>query len=114
MGGSSGQTTGGWSGSSEGGGQGLGGADECATCFFFSSRRRHTRCSRDWSSDVCSSDLSWERLPFKERDFLKKEVGSTKLSGESKYSVLERLWARPTFEVHGIAGGFTGDRKSVV
>src|SRR2546429_9663951 len=40
--------------------------------FFFSSRRRHTRCSRDWSSDVCSSDLapgdrsptesSWSRL----------------------------------------------------
>src|SRR5256884_3885196 len=27
--------------------------------FFFSSRRRHTRCSRDWSSDVCSSDLAW-------------------------------------------------------
>src|SRR5437870_9049435 len=29
-------------------------------CFFFSSRRRHTRWPRDWSSDVCSSDL-WER-----------------------------------------------------
>src|SRR2546422_4397034 len=28
--------------------------------FFFSSRRRHTRCSRDWSSDVCSSDLVGE------------------------------------------------------
>src|SRR5215813_14902454 len=27
--------------------------------FFFSSRRRHTRCGRDWSSDVCSSDLRW-------------------------------------------------------
>src|SRR5207245_4533331 len=26
--------------------------------FFFSSRRRHTRCHRDWSSDVCSSDLA--------------------------------------------------------
>src|SRR5207245_3507868 len=26
--------------------------------FFFSSRRRHTRCYRDWSSDVCSSDLA--------------------------------------------------------
>src|SRR5574337_1855938 len=26
-------------------------------CFFFSSRRRHTRLSGDWSSDVCSSDL---------------------------------------------------------
>src|SRR5690606_39861971 len=31
-------------------------------CFFFSSRRRHTRFSRDWSSDVCSSDLTI-RLP---------------------------------------------------
>src|SRR6266852_7422773 len=29
--------------------------------FFFSSRRRHTRCYRDWSSDVCSSDLPAER-----------------------------------------------------
>src|SRR5688500_19639134 len=27
------------------------------TCFFFSSRRRHTRLQGDWSSDVCSSDL---------------------------------------------------------
>src|SRR2546429_9767508 len=30
----------------------------CLLFFFFSSRRRHTRCSRDWSSDVCSSDLA--------------------------------------------------------
>src|SRR5690606_40868342 len=30
--------------------------------FFFSSRRRHTRFSRDWSSDVCSSDLHPERV----------------------------------------------------
>src|SRR3712207_7596878 len=29
----------------------------CHLCFFFSSRRRHTRYWRDWSSDVCSSDL---------------------------------------------------------
>src|SRR2546429_4645430 len=38
----------------------------CSRCmpfsfFFFSSRRRHTRCSRDWSSDVCSSDLDVDR-----------------------------------------------------
>src|SRR5699024_5921694 len=38
-------------------------ASSCGTgspslcCFFFSSRRRHTRSKRDWSSDVCSSDL---------------------------------------------------------
>src|SRR3989442_7869054 len=31
--------------------------------FFFSSRRRHTRCGRDWSSDVCSSDLACLRQP---------------------------------------------------
>src|SRR5690554_7125458 len=31
--------------------------------FFFSSRRRHTRCGRDWSSDVCSSDLYNIQLP---------------------------------------------------
>src|SRR5438067_8327177 len=31
-------------------------------CFFFSSRRRHTRSKRDWSSDVCSSDLDGEQL----------------------------------------------------
>src|SRR5207245_5692863 len=36
--------------------------------FFFSSRRRHTRCYRDWSSDVCSSDLLIDQLPsFKRR-----------------------------------------------
>src|SRR5699024_12065804 len=29
--------------------------------FFFSSRRRHTRSKRDWSSDVCSSDLTTKR-----------------------------------------------------
>src|SRR5262245_59770143 len=32
-------------------------ASDCS-CFFFSSRRRHTRCLSDWSSDVCSSDLT--------------------------------------------------------
>src|SRR5690606_39482321 len=34
----------------------------CGACFFFSSRRRHTRFSRDWSSDVCSSDLPGIRV----------------------------------------------------
>src|SRR6266508_1027038 len=39
-------------------------------CFFFSSRRRHTRWPRDWSSDVCSSDLiaGTERLERLIRD----------------------------------------------
>ena len=50
---------------------------------------------------------SWATLPFNETEFLKKEVGATRLTGESGYTVLERVWARPTLEVHGIAGGFT-------
>src|SRR5438094_8032041 len=33
--------------------------------FFFSSRRRHTRSYGDWSSDVCSSDLDWNRQLFR-------------------------------------------------
>src|SRR5699024_11388573 len=36
--------------------------------FFFSSRRRHTRSKRDWSSDVCSSDLNWYNLNRIRRD----------------------------------------------
>src|SRR3989440_1999300 len=34
----------------------------CSYFFFFSSRRRHTRSDRDWSSDVCSSDLGAQVL----------------------------------------------------
>src|SRR2546429_4864362 len=40
-------------------------AVRCVLFFFFSSRRRHTRCSRDWSSDVCSSDLKVDRISLK-------------------------------------------------
>ncbi|HWQ55882.1 MAG TPA: dipeptidase [Bryobacteraceae bacterium] len=50
---------------------------------------------------------SWQQLPFSEKEFLEKEVGAAELTGEPGYSVLERVWARPTLEVHGIAGGFT-------
>jgi len=49
---------------------------------------------------------SWSTLPFDEKEFLKIEVGSTQLTGEPGFTVLERVWARPTLEVHGIVGGF--------
>ena len=51
---------------------------------------------------------AWKSLPFDEEHYRKTEVGSSELTGEPGYSVLERTWARPTLEVHGIAGGFTG------
>lgn len=49
---------------------------------------------------------TWKTLPFDEAEYLKREVGSVALTGEASYSVLERTWARPTLEVHGIVGGF--------
>ncbi len=62
----------------------------------------------DVAPPAAAEKESWQRLPFSEADFLKNEVGSLALTGEPGYSVLERVWARPTLEVHGIAGGFTG------
>ena len=51
---------------------------------------------------------AWASLPFDESEYIRSEVGSTKLTGEPGYSVLYRTWARPTLEVHGMPGGFTG------
>jgi acetylornithine deacetylase/succinyl-diaminopimelate desuccinylase-like protein len=51
---------------------------------------------------------AWKSLPFDEEHYRQTEVGSKTLVGESGYSVLERTWARPTLEVHGIPGGFIG------
>ncbi len=51
---------------------------------------------------------AWARLPFDEADYLRDEIGAPALVGEPGYSVIERTWARPTLEVHGMPGGFTG------
>jgi acetylornithine deacetylase/succinyl-diaminopimelate desuccinylase-like protein len=51
---------------------------------------------------------AWRSLPFDEEEYRKHEVGSTELTGEAKFSVLERTWSRPTMDVHGMPGGFTG------
>lgn len=51
---------------------------------------------------------AWRSLPFDEEHYRTAEVGSRQLVGEAGYSVLERTWARPTLDVHGMPGGFTG------
>lgn len=51
---------------------------------------------------------AWKSLPFDEEHYRQTEVGSSVLTGEPGYSVLERTWARPTLDVHGMPGGFTG------
>ena len=61
----------------------------------------------DVEEPAAAEIASWKQLPFDEAEFLAKEVGSTQLTGEPHRMVLERVWSRPTLEVHGIAGGFT-------
>jgi acetylornithine deacetylase/succinyl-diaminopimelate desuccinylase-like protein len=56
----------------------------------------------------------WKKLPFKESEFLTKRVKAKALVGLKRYSVLERLWALPTLEIHGITGGFTGEGAKTV
>jgi acetylornithine deacetylase/succinyl-diaminopimelate desuccinylase-like protein len=55
----------------------------------------------------------WKKLPFNEKKY-KKDLGAPKLAGEKEFSVLERVWARPTFEVNGLLSGFTGDGAKTV
>ena len=55
----------------------------------------------------------WKKLPFNETRY-RKELGAPRLFGETGYSTLERVWARPTFEVNGLLSGFTGDGAKTV
>ena len=57
---------------------------------------------------------SWSSLPFNADDYRANEVGSTAITGEPGRSVFEKTWSRPTLEVHGIAGGFTGAGSKTV
>src|SRR2546429_6456127 len=66
--------------------------------FFFSSRRRHTRCSRDWSSDVCSSDLVDKRvygkLPVTQLQHFPKPLRSADYQGKTWICLHLRLFER--------------------
>jgi acetylornithine deacetylase/succinyl-diaminopimelate desuccinylase-like protein len=57
---------------------------------------------------------TWRKLPFDKEKFLQEEVTGTALTGLKDHSVFERVWALPTFEIHGIRGGFTGDGAKTV
>ncbi len=57
---------------------------------------------------------TWKKLPFDKERFLKEEVTGQALTGLKDYSIFERVWALPTFEIHGIRGGFTGDGAKTV
>jgi acetylornithine deacetylase/succinyl-diaminopimelate desuccinylase-like protein len=57
---------------------------------------------------------AWRKLPFDKEAYLRDEVTAKALTGLKDYSVLERTWALPTFEIHGIRGGFVGDGAKTV
>src|SRR2546422_2478784 len=78
--------------------------------FFFSSRRRHTRCSRDWSSDVCSSDLTFAA----EVTRVAREVGTEgKLGVQAKVEGVSGVWKGLTDNVNQLAGTLTTQLRAI-
>ena len=57
---------------------------------------------------------AWARLPFDEERYREREIGSPELVGEAGRSIFERTWTRPTLEIHGIRGGWTGEGAKTV
>lgn len=57
---------------------------------------------------------TWKQLPFDREAFIKGEVTGKVLTGLKDRSVFERVWALPTFEIHGIKGGFVGEGAKTV
>lgn len=53
------------------------------------------------------------RLPFDEREY-RRQLGVSATGGESGYSTLERRWARPTFDINGLASGYQGEGAKTV
>ncbi|HYX48252.1 MAG TPA: M20/M25/M40 family metallo-hydrolase, partial [Ktedonobacteraceae bacterium] len=56
----------------------------------------------------------WHDDPLHMNEMLLEEMGVSQLTGEAEYPPLERIWARPTLEVHGISGGFIGEGAKTV
>jgi len=65
---------------------------------------------REWPAHVREQ---MRTLPFEEETF-RAETGAPMLGGERGYSVLERLWTRPTCEVNGLLSGYTGEGAKTV
>jgi acetylornithine deacetylase/succinyl-diaminopimelate desuccinylase-like protein len=57
---------------------------------------------------------AWKKLPLDKAEFLRKEVTARAFTGLKEHSLFERVWALPTFEIHGIRGGFVGEGAKTV
>jgi acetylornithine deacetylase/succinyl-diaminopimelate desuccinylase-like protein len=56
----------------------------------------------------------WHNDPLHINETLLEEMGVTQFAGEAEYPPMQRIWARPTLEVHGIIGGFVGEGTKTV
>ncbi len=65
---------------------------------------------REWPAELREQMAG---LPFDDQQF-REEAGVTHLGGEAGYTTLERLWTRPTCEVHGLLSGYTGEGAKTV
>src|SRR5205814_3920705 len=87
--------------------------------FFFSSRRRHTRCLSDWSSDVCSSDLPASKIYVRNKMKACSEVGlyseHFELPADAHEStLLERIRAlNRDVRIHGILVQLRSEERRV-
>jgi acetylornithine deacetylase/succinyl-diaminopimelate desuccinylase-like protein len=57
---------------------------------------------------------AWKKLPFDKKAYLAHEITGKAITGVKKASIFERTWALPTFEIHGVRGGFIGDGAKTV
>src|SRR5207253_4416392 len=81
--------------------------------FFLSSRRRHTRWPRDWSSDVCSSDLTVSSSGCADEDLTQPELETVRGWSQSVVGVaVEEM--QHLVSVSNLLMAIGGDRKSVV
>jgi acetylornithine deacetylase/succinyl-diaminopimelate desuccinylase-like protein len=57
---------------------------------------------------------AWRKLPLDADQYLAREITGKALTGLADRSIMERTWALPTFEIHGIRGGFVGEGAKTV
>ena len=63
---------------------------------------------QDWEREA------WKKIPIDADEEVLKETGAPELFGETGYTTLERIWARPTAEINGLGGGYQGPGTKTV
>src|SRR5699024_11726382 len=81
--------------------------------FFFASRRRHTRSKRDWSSDVCSSDLDLYRYSNKDTQSMQMYRQSFNAASKLKLWPIMRYNAGELYKLYEKSGDYRSEERRV-